>query len=256
MRSFAEGDEKKILIVEDESIVAMALQKTLESFGYTVVGTVIRGTDAIRLATEAWPDLILMDIRIQGPMDGIETAERINAFYDIPVIFLTAYSDDETLSRAIKTRSYGFLTKPFNERELYSNIEMAINKHRAYKKALIQEKIAESAFSLVSDAIFTTDVAGRIKRINRAAEEMCGWLEEEILGKQIWDLLAVRSDEIRGFMDSVHRELEPGRPMICRWPDRVEVTTKGGEHLGLSVGVDLVRADDRRLSELVFVFSR
>ncbi len=256
MRSFADGDDKKILIVEDESIVAMALKDTLQSFGYTVVGTAIRGTDAIRLANETWPDLILMDIRIQGAMDGIETAERINAFYDIPVIFLTAYSDDGTLSRAIKTRSYGFLTKPFNERELYSNIEMAINKHRSYKKALIQEKIVQSAFSLVSDAIITTDTAGCIKRINRAAEEMCGWREEEILGEQIWEVFEVRSGDIGAFMDSVQRETEPGNPMICRWPDRVFITTKGGERIGISVGVDMVRAEDQSLSELIFVFSQ
>jgi PAS domain S-box-containing protein len=256
MRSFVKGEEKRILIVEDESIVAMALQKTLQAFGYTVVGTAIKGTDAIRLAKQTWPDLILMDIRIQGPIDGIETADRINAFYDIPVIFLTAYSDDETLSRAIATRGYAFLTKPFNERELYSNIEMVINKHRTYKKALIQEKIVHSAFYLVSDAIFTTDVDGCIKRINRAAEEMCGWKEEEIAGKQIWDLLGVRSDEIRAFMDSVHNELEPGKPMICRWPDRVSITAKEGENIDISVGVDLVRADDKRLSEMIFVFTR
>jgi len=256
MRTVADGNEKKILIVEDESIVAMALKKTLQSFGYTVVGTAIRGTDAIRLANETWPDLILMDIRIQGPMDGIETAERINAFYDIPVIFLTAYSDDETLSRAIGTSSYGFLTKPFNERELYSNIEMAINTHRSNKKAQIERKIKESAFYLVSDAIFTTDVAGRIERINRAAEEMCGWREEEIVGEQIWDLFAVRSGDIGAFMESVRHELEPGRPMICRWPDQVSITTKEGERIGITVGVDLVRTDDKRLNELIFVFSR
>ncbi|MDG6257452.1 MAG: response regulator [Methanomicrobiaceae archaeon] len=250
------GSDKKILIVEDEAIFAMSLRQTLENLGYTVVGVAMRGTDALRIARETWPDCIIMDIRLQGPMDGIETAEKINAVYDIPVIFLTAYSDDDTIYRAILSRSYGFLIKPINERELYTNIEIAIHAHTARKKSQIEKKINESAFYLVSDAILTTDVEGSIKRINRAAEEMCGWREEEILGERIWDLFAVRSDEIRAFMDAVHHERGPGSPMACRWPDRVSITTKDGEQIAISVAVDLVRADDQSLSELVFVFSR
>ena len=86
----------KILIVEDEAVTAMELEETLSRRGYEVVGTAANGPDALRIAKERWPDLILMDIRLQGPMDGIETADQINLFYEIPVIFLTAYSDDLT----------------------------------------------------------------------------------------------------------------------------------------------------------------
>lgn len=125
---------KKILVVEDEVMVAMTLEDTLEALGYEVAGTVDNGTDAIRLAAEKEPDLILMDIRIRGDIDGIETADRIAESMDIPVVFLTAHSDEQTLMRALKTQPYGFLIKPFRERELYSNIEMAIHKHRVLKK--------------------------------------------------------------------------------------------------------------------------
>lgn len=250
------GSAKKILIVEDEAIVAMSLQHTLEHLGYAVVGVAMRGSDAIRIARDTWPDLILMDIRIQGPMDGIQTAEKINAIYDIPVIFLTAYSDDNTLYRAILSRSYGFLIKPFNDRELYTNIEMAISTHRLKKRSQIEKKIKESAFYLVSDAIFTTDVIGRILRINRAAEELIGWREDEILGERIWDLFEVQSEEIMAFMESVQQEREPGKPMVCRWPEQVFITTREGESIGVCVSVDLVGADDRTFDELVFVFSQ
>ncbi|ADN34961.1 response regulator receiver protein [Methanolacinia petrolearia DSM 11571] len=124
---------KRILVVEDEVMVAMTLEDTLEALGYEVAGTVDNGRDAIRLAAEKKPDLILMDIRIRGDIDGIETADRISGSMDIPVVFLTAHSDEQTLMRALKTQPYGFLIKPFRERELYSNIEMAIHKHRVLK---------------------------------------------------------------------------------------------------------------------------
>ena len=136
---------KKILIVEDEVMVAMTLEDTLEALGYEVAGTVDNGSDAIRLAAEKEPDLILMDIRIRGDIDGIETADRIAETMDIPVVFLTAHSDEQTLMRALKTQPYGFLIKPFRERELYSNIEMAIHKHRVLKKRGQAEGISSGA---------------------------------------------------------------------------------------------------------------
>jgi len=125
---------KRILVVEDEVIVAMTIEDTLTKLGYEVVGSVTNGPDAIQKAGETRPDLILMDIRLKGDMDGIEAAQRIEALYGLPVIYLTAHSDQATLSRAIATQPYGYLIKPFRERELYTNIEMALHKHRVLKK--------------------------------------------------------------------------------------------------------------------------
>jgi CheY-like chemotaxis protein len=122
--------DKRILIVEDETIVAMTLEDALQGMGYSVAGTVSTAEDAIKMAGEARPDLILMDIRIQGEKDGIAAAEMINSLYHIPIVYLTAHSDDKTLERAVKTQPYGFLIKPFRERELHSTIEIALYKHR------------------------------------------------------------------------------------------------------------------------------
>ncbi|TAJ44128.1 response regulator [Methanofollis fontis] len=124
----------KILVVEDEAIVAMALEDTLISLGYTVAGSVRTGHDAIQKAGETRPDLILMDIRLDGDMDGVEAAGRIYARFCIPVIYLTAHSDEKTLERAMQTQPYGYLIKPFRQRELYAAIEMAIHKHRIRQK--------------------------------------------------------------------------------------------------------------------------
>jgi len=127
------SDRKRILLVEDEVIVAMTLEDTLDALGYEVVGTVDNGPSAIELAEKMNPDLILMDIRIHGEIDGIEAVERINEKMDIPVIFLTAHSDEKTLARVLNTYPYGILVKPFREKELYANIEASINRHRLLK---------------------------------------------------------------------------------------------------------------------------
>lgn len=147
-------NSNRILVVEDEVMVAMTLEDTLEALGYEVVGTTDNGKDAVRLAGEKTPDLILMDIRIRGDIDGIEAAEKISEDYDIPVVFLTAHSDEQTLMRALKTQPYGFLIKPFRERELYSNIEMAIHKHRVLKKRGYD---AVAPASSVPDRTFTPE---------------------------------------------------------------------------------------------------
>jgi len=120
----------RILIVEDELIVAEDLKMTLETLGYEVAGISATGEMAITLAAEKKPDLILMDIMLAGELDGIASAERIRATQDIPVIYVTAYADEKLVSRAKVTEPYGYIVKPFNEREVHSNIEIALYRHR------------------------------------------------------------------------------------------------------------------------------
>jgi len=119
-----------ILIVEDELLIAKNLSKKLERLGYQIADIVSSGVDAIQRASEIKPDLILMDIVIKGEIDGIETAARINQELDIPIIYTTAYADDETLQRAENTGSYGYLLKPFKERELHATIKIVLSKHQ------------------------------------------------------------------------------------------------------------------------------
>jgi signal transduction histidine kinase len=118
----------KILIVEDELLTAMSLAEDLQEMGYEIIDTVTSGEEAIQLANDRQPDLILMDINLAGSMDGIETATEIRQRLNIPVIFLTSYSNDETLKRAQQTGSFGYLLKPFKVREVRTSIEMALSK--------------------------------------------------------------------------------------------------------------------------------
>lgn len=124
----------KILVTEDEGIVAADIEDRLKRLGYDVIGTVDTGEAALKKVGEIQPDLILMDIMIKGDIDGIEAATRIREAYDIPVIFLTAYSDDPTFERAKITEPFGYLLKPFEERELRTTIEIALYKHRMEKE--------------------------------------------------------------------------------------------------------------------------
>ncbi len=127
-------ERARILIVEDESLVAKDLTLRLEGLGYDVVGIAHSGEDALIIIEEKMPELILMDIMLRGDIDGIETAALVSERFDIPVIYLTAYSDDETIERAKITGPFGYILKPFEERELRTNIEIALYKHRTDKE--------------------------------------------------------------------------------------------------------------------------
>lgn len=126
-------NSEKILLVEDEWVVAEQISSNLKQFGYDVCSTVSTGDDAIRMVETERPNLILMDIVLKGKIDGIEAAEQIALQSDIPVIYLTSYTKPEYIERAKQTKPFGYLVKPFKEQDLYSNIEMALHKHRMDK---------------------------------------------------------------------------------------------------------------------------
>jgi DNA-binding LytR/AlgR family response regulator len=119
-----------VLVVEDENIVAKDIQQSLLKMGYKVIGTASSGEKAKEILKENQPDIILMDIMLKGNMSGIDTAEYVKDIYDLPVIFLTAYADENTLSKAKITEPYGYILKPFKEIDLHTSIEMALYKHK------------------------------------------------------------------------------------------------------------------------------
>lgn len=246
---------KKILIVEDEAIVAMQIEESLKHMGYEVVGVASRGNDAIRIAKDTWPDLILMDIRLEGSMDGIETADNINRHYNIPVIFLTAYSDDNTVSRVIKTSSYGFMTKPFNDRELYSNIELAISKHQSSQKSQVEESIISSIFSLIPDVVVSVGPDGTMQRLNDSAQKLWDWNTEEISNHDIFSILDPGVDDMGAFINSLNH-LEKTKLGLFHWPNTVTVTTGSGEQQRFKLTVEPIRNLNGDIREIFLLFSR
>ena len=145
---------RRIMLVEDEMIVAMDVRQRLEALGYEVVAHATSGEDAVRYAGDTCPNLILMDIRIRGETDGIEAAARIRETQDIPVIYLTAYADEATLSRARVTEAFGYLMKPFEDRELRSAIEIALYKHNMERQLRESEERYALAARAANDGIW------------------------------------------------------------------------------------------------------
>jgi DNA-binding NarL/FixJ family response regulator len=126
--------QEKILVVEDDTIIAITIEGRLKQFGYKVVGRASTAQDAIKKTIEFEPDLVLMDIHLKGPIDGIEAAQTIYGIYNIPVVYLTAFSDENTLERAQKTSPFGYIVKPFSDSTLKTGIKLALLKHDAEKK--------------------------------------------------------------------------------------------------------------------------
>jgi PAS domain S-box-containing protein len=195
-----------ILIVEDSFIVAFHLQKTLESEGYTVVGTEASGESALELLEKKKPDLVLMDIMLSGKLDGIETTRIIRSRYNLPVIYITALTDKETIQRAKITEPYGYLTKPFEDREIFTVIEMALYKHDIELKLRQSEEKFFSTIRSISDNVLIIDDQFRIIYMNPSAEQSTEWYLSDMQGKLIFSVLRLK--------DSITEE-NPVNPFQC-----------------------------------------
>jgi diguanylate cyclase (GGDEF)-like protein/PAS domain S-box-containing protein len=170
----AEVTPARILVVEDEMIISKDIQRSLRKLGYEVVGSAVSGADALAKAEATRPDLVMMDINIKGDMDGIETAALMRQNHRVPVIYLTAFADAPTLERAKLTSPFGYLLKPFQERELATAIEMALYKHASERRLQKSEERLSRVLETNADAILIMDAEGRITFANAAAEKMFG----------------------------------------------------------------------------------
>ncbi len=177
--------EHRIMVVEDEGIVAIDIKNTLERLGYEVSCLASSCQEAIEGAEASRPDLVLMDIRLDGDVDGIETAAMIRSRFDVPVIYLTAYADDDTLERAKSTQPFGYLLKPMNERELQTSIEIALYKHEMERKLRESEERFRGIAERSIDAIFTADLNSNIKYVSSAIKSISGYSPEEVIGKSL-----------------------------------------------------------------------
>ncbi len=186
----APGTKKhKIVVVEDEGLIAADLEARLKAAGYAVPGTADCATQALQLIQETSPDLVLMDIRLKGELDGIQVAGQIRQQHDIPVVYLTAYEDRGTLERASHTQAFGYIKKPIASSSLQGSIEMALAKHRHERELRAQRDWLAASFSAVPSAVLVTDSSGRICYLNSLAEELTGWRADDALGHPARELL-------------------------------------------------------------------
>ncbi|MCW2239987.1 response regulator [Azospirillum canadense] len=185
----------RILIVEDDRVVARDIREQLARMGHVVVGTSASGEDAIQLANRHQPDLVLMDIRLEGEMDGIEAARRIRDVHQIPVVFLTAYANDETVQRASMTEPFGYLLKPFEEPQMRTVIQMALYKHASDAKLRLGERRYAATLASIRDGVILCDGRGRVDFMNRVAETMTGWTAAEAVGRPLSAVFTVVDEE-------------------------------------------------------------
>ncbi len=176
-----------ILIVEDEAIVAEDLSRKLSSLGYEVTGVTPSGEESVVLTRGRRPDLVLMDIRLKGKMDGVEAAQVIRRECDIPVIYLTAHSDAATLQRAKVTEPFGYILKPFETPQVETQIQTALYKHQAEREVQRQREWLRVTLQSIGDAVITTDAEGRVTSLNPVAEELTGWTMAEALNRPVLD---------------------------------------------------------------------
>lgn len=167
--------QPQILVVEDKAIIAKDIQNTLKKLGYAVPAIVSSGEKAIEKAVELQPALVLMDIRLRGELDGAAAAAAIRSRLDIPVIYLTAYAEDEILQRAKLTEPFGYILKPYEEKELDIAIQMALHKHTIERKLKQQERWLATTLDSMADAVLTTDPGGKVISLNPAAQALTGW---------------------------------------------------------------------------------
>ena len=181
------------MVVEDERITALALQDRLTDMGYQVTNLATTGEEALEKAQQNQPDIALMDIKLKGFMDGIQAAELIRAKIDIPIIYLTAYADRDTLHRAKITEPFGYILKPYDEKELYTTIEMALYKHRMERKLRESEQWFSTTLNSISDAVIATNKDGFITFMNPVAEKLTGWSRSDAIGEslsKVFDVVA------------------------------------------------------------------
>src|SRR5579863_2444138 len=181
----------RIIIVEDERVTAEDLSDILTDLGYSVTAAVSSGVDAIAQAEANPPDIVLMDIHIQGEMDGTQVALVLRERFNIPVIYLTAHADSETVGRAKDAGALGYITKPFQEAALQASIEIALHRHRDELKARDEHQLLASTLWAISEGVISVDRQGIVTLFNPAAESWIGLSSREALGQPVEEVFQV-----------------------------------------------------------------
>jgi PAS domain S-box-containing protein len=253
----------KILVVEDEGLVAEDIVQSLRDIGYETGEALDTGEEAVERAADIAPDLILMDIRLRGRMDGVEAAKQIRATLDIPIIFLSAYSDQSLLNKAKEASPSGYLLKPFNKRELFTTIEMAVHKHVLEKQLKEKHRWLATLLEHLGDGVVANDPQGAVTFMNPAAELLTGWKKEEAVGRGVAEIFNVVNEctyepidnpAMQALQQGVTVVLSEGALLISKNGEEVPVCDSAApildEHGNLEGSVLVFRDDaQRRLKE-------
>ena len=239
-----------IMIVEDDGLIALDLKKKLEHAGYTVPAVADNSAEALKKVESLRPALVLMDIRLRGPRDGIETADQIRRRFQVPVIFVTAHADSQTLDRARSAEPFGYIVKPFHSVDFRAQIEMALWKHKMDRMRIEDEAWPSATIENPAYAVIAADGQGKIAFINTPAERLTGWKRNDSRGRPLRQVLRMfETTDLAGLypIDAIEVASEPGivrrtfrlTPLGCSQPATVETELfpnyEGGSLRGIVV---------------------
>lgn len=243
----------KILIVEDELIIAADIATRLSRLGYAVVGQTDQAEQAVQLVGQLRPDLVLMDIRLQGEGDGITAADTIRRQYSVPVVYLTAHADEATLQRAKVTEPFGYILKPFAERELRTVIEMALYRHAAERRLQESERRFATTLTSIGDGVVATDAVGRVTFLNPVAEQLTGWKLDEAVGRPLTEIFRIINEETRQIVENpVEKVLATGR--IVELANSTVLIARDGCEYPIDDCASPILDDAGQISGVVLVF--
>jgi PAS domain S-box-containing protein len=242
----------RIMVVEDEGVVALQIRESLQSLGYEVPLVALTGEEAVARLLETEPDLVLMDIQLKGALSGIDTAQRIRKRLDVPIVYLTAFSDAETLVQAQLTEPYGYILKPFEEKGLHAIIQMSLLKHsRAHSFRESGWWMSAVAASMV-EAVLICDPKGYVKFVNPSTEVLLGRRQPDVLEKRLSDLVQLIDAETRAPLPfPVTEPLLEGKSTMrgnCR------LVTGEGRELPVEFSASPLRSPEGTLFGILFVF--
>ena len=241
-----------ILVVEDDAIIGEDIQRTLQRLGYDVGSPQRSGAEALRSMEAKLPDLVLMDIRLQGPLDGIQTTAQIRKKWDVPVVYLSAHSDEATIARAKETAPHGYLLKPFNERDLRTTIEVALRKHELELKLAASERWFSTTLDSIGDAVIATDAQECVAYMNPVAEQLTGWKEEDAKGRKIIDVFKLVGPDGVPLESAVGRAIRQG--FRLELPPHSQLVSKQGSTTNVNDSAAPIVDDRGRVLGGVAVF--
>ena len=241
------------MVVEDERVVAADLEMRLRRLGYRVPTIVSSGEEALCRAAETNPDLVLMDITLTGQLDGVETAARIRDSLEIPVVFLTAHGDPTTFQRAKSLEPFGYILKPFDERNLHATLEVALYRAQMEKKLKQREEWLATTLQGIGEAVIATDGKGSIAFMNGVAEVMTGYKQEEAAGKGLSEVVRIIHEETRQPMESAAVKALRDREIV-RQGDRTLLVAKQGREIPVEETASPIKDSKGHVTDVVLIF--
>ena len=236
----------KVMVVEDEAIIALDIQRQLTTAGFTVAGKAQTAEAAFREIEREHPDIVLMDIRLRGEMDGVQAAAIIRSRYGLPVVYLTAHTDGATLKRAQDTEPFGFLVKPLVNASLKAAITMALHKHRMERELENSRKLLSTILHGLPDAVLVARASGELLFLNQVAERITGWNLREAAGRDILEVADIQSQEgVPLKLDSLLRGDTDGSTTPIRIPAQSALTAKDGRKVDIAGQLSVMNVDRR-----------